>query len=221
MELVEHGWSLKHLHRLIVTSQTYALTSSAAGAAPETLARDPENQYYWRAHSVRMDAQVLRDSLLQLAGELDTTRGGPSIAVADEGSRRRSLYFVHSHNEHQKFLATFNDASVLDCYRRAESIVPEQALALENSPLAAQLSAKIAQRLTAAEPGAADRDFARAAFLAVLACEPSESELALATAGLARLAAAARAAGRPQPESAARSGLVQALVNHNDFITIR
>ncbi len=142
VELVEHGWSLKHLHRLIVTSEAYALSSSAAGAAPENLARDAENQFYWRANSLRMEAQVVRDSLLALAGELDATVGGPSIPVGDEGSRRRSLYFVHSHNEHQKFLETFNDASVLDCYRRAESIVPQQALALENSPLAAQMAAK-------------------------------------------------------------------------------
>ena len=127
---------MKHIHRLIVTSNTYRLTSSSAGAASETLAADPDNRFYWRANPIRMEAQVVRDSLLYLAGELDLTRGGPSIPVNDEASRRRSLYFVHSHNEHQKFLSMFDDASVLECYRRAESIVPQQALALENSPLA-------------------------------------------------------------------------------------
>ncbi len=164
---------------------------------------------------------MLRDSLLHLAGELDPTRGGPSIPVADETSRRRSLYFVHSHNEHQMFLSTFNDASVLDCYRRAESIVPQQALALENSALAAEMSQKIAQRIAAAGPDASDREFLRAAFLTVLSAEPSEAELSLAADGLARLTAAARKNGRPQPEAAARIGLIHALVNHNDFVTIR
>jgi hypothetical protein len=163
----------------------------------------------------------VRDSLLHVANELDLTLGGPSIPVADETSRRRSLYFVHSHNEHQKFLSMFNDASVLDCYRRAESIVPEQALALENSPLATAMAEKIAQRIAAANPDAAERDFLRAAFLTVLAIEPSEAELALAAEGLARLSAAARQKGRPQPEASARTSLIHALINHNDFVTIR
>ncbi len=64
-----------------------------------------------------------------------------------EQSRRRSLYFVHSHNDHQPFLSMFDDASVLDCYRRAESIVPQQALALENSSLAIEMAERIARRL--------------------------------------------------------------------------
>jgi mono/diheme cytochrome c family protein len=221
VELVEHNWSFKHLHRLIVTSQAYRLSSSAAGAPATTLAADPENQFYWRANPTRMEAQVVRDSLLHLAGELDLTLGGPSIPVADEASRRRSLYFVHSHNEHQKFLSMFNDASVLDCYRRAESIVPAQALTLENSPLATAMAEKIAQRIAAANPGATDRDFLRAAFLTVLSVEPSEAELALAGDGLTRLTAAARQKGRPQPEVSARTSLIHALVNHNDFVTVR
>ncbi len=178
VELVEHGWSMKHIHRLIVTSNTYRMTSSSVGATEKTLADDPENAFYWRANPTRMEAELVRDSLLHLAGELDPTRGGPSIPVADEASRRRSLYFVHSHNEHQKFLATFDDANVLECYRRADSIVPQQALALENSPLAASTAEKIARRIEAAHHGASDREFARAAFLAVLSVEPTEPEQA-------------------------------------------
>ena len=58
VELVEHGWSMKHIHRLIVTSNTYRLSSSSAGAAAETLAADPENRFYWRANPIRMEAQA-------------------------------------------------------------------------------------------------------------------------------------------------------------------
>src|SRR5205085_4486546 len=136
VELAERGWSLKHIHRLIVTSNTYRLTSSSAGVSGETLANDPDNRFYWRANPIRMEAQIVRDSLLHLAGELDLTLGGPSIPITQEDSRRRSLYFFHSHNEHQKFLSMFDDANVLEGYRRAESVVPQQALAMENSPLA-------------------------------------------------------------------------------------
>src|SRR5262245_4141550 len=121
---MDNGWSLKHLHRLMVTSETYRLRSSSADAEANRKA-DAENRYYWRMNATRMEAQVLRDSLLHLGGELDTTMGGPSIPVTDESSRRRGLYYVHSHNEHQKFLSIFDDANVLECYRRAESIVPQ------------------------------------------------------------------------------------------------
>jgi mono/diheme cytochrome c family protein len=221
VEFVEHGWSMKHLHRLIVTSNTYRLSSSSAGATPETLAADPDNRFYWRANAVRMEAQGVRDSLLHLAGELDLTRGGPSIPVSNEGSQRRSLYFVHSHNEHQKFLSMFDDASVLECYRRSDSIVPQQALALENSPLATAMAEKIADRITAAHPNASERDFIQAAFLMVLCVEPSEVEFATTADALARLTAAAKLKNRPDPQRHVRISLVQALLNHNDFVTVR
>ena len=202
VELIEHGWSMKHIHRLIVTSQVYRLSSSSAEGETRregdrekrnaattdspplpvspSQQKDPDNRFYWRANPIRMEAQLVRDSLLHLAGELDLTRGGPSIPANDETSKRRSLYFVHSHNEHQKFLSMFDDASVLDCYRRAESIVPQQALALENSPMATVMGQKIAQQIATANPTASDNEFIRAAFLTILSVEPSSEEQALA-----------------------------------------
>lgn len=221
IELIENGWSMKHLHRLIVTSQAYRMSSSNAGASVDIETRDPENRFYWRANPIRMEAQSLRDSLLHLAGELDLTRGGPSIPANDENSRRRSLYFVHSHNEHQKFLSMFDDASVLDCYRRAESIVPQQALALENSKMATAMGEKIAQRISKAFPDATDPEFIRAAFLTVLSVEPSSEEQLLANQGLTRLTAIAQQKKRENPAAHARTSLVLALLNHNDFVTIR
>ena len=221
VELIEHNWSMKHIHRLIVMSQAYRLSSSSAGATDVTVAADPDNRFYWRMNPVRMESQIVRDSLLHLAGELDLSFGGPSIAINDEASRRRSLYFVHSHNDHQKFLSTFDDASVLDCYRRAESIVPQQALALENSPLATAMAGKISQRLAAARPNAADSDFIRSAFVTILSVEPTADEQATMSEILNRMTELARAKKRPNPEALARTTLVQTLLNHNDFITIR
>ncbi len=214
VELVESGWSMKHLHRLIVTSRAYRLSSSNRGAAAMNLSHDPENKFHWRANPIRMEAQTVRDSLLHLAGELDLIMGGPSIPVSDEASRRRSLYFVHSHNEHQKFLSMFDDASVLDCYRRTESIVPQQALALENSALASAMAEKIAARITATQPGLNDSDWVRVAFLTVLASEPTPEELAISVEALARLQPLASAAN-------VREQFILALLNHNDFVTVR
>lgn len=219
VELMEQGWSMKHIHRLIVTSEAYRLSSSAAGADARTLAADPENRWYWRMNPSRMEAQVVRDSLLHLAGELDLKMGGPSIPVDREQSRRRSLYFVHSHNDHQPFLSMFDDASVLDCYRRAESIVPQQALALENSSLAIEMADRIARRLNA--DAANDEQFVRRAFLTVLASEATAEEQRLIAETLPRMVEIARREKRPDPELHARIRLVQVLLNHNDFVTIR
>lgn len=221
VELVEHGWSMKHLHRLMVTSQAYRRSSSSAGADANTLKTDAENRYYWHANSTRMEAQVVRDSLLHLAGELDLTLGGPSIPVTDETSRRRSLYFIHSHNEHQKFLSIFDDASVLDCYRRAESILPQQALALENSELAFAMGEKIAKKISDDNPNATTDEFIKLAFVTVLAYEPNEAEFKLVREGLQKLTDAARQNNHKQPEVQARVGLIHALLNHNDFVTVR
>ncbi|WP_254511759.1 PSD1 and planctomycete cytochrome C domain-containing protein [Anatilimnocola floriformis] len=221
VELRERNWSLKHLHRLICTSQTYRLNSSTAGATAETLAADPDNKFYWRASPLRMEAQLVRDGLLHLAGELDLKQGGPSIPVADANSKRRSLYFVHSHNEHQQFLQAFDDANVLECYRRSESIVPQQALALENSPLATAMTEKIGAKLQTANPQASDAEFVRTAFLLILATEPKQSEIDLVLGSIAQLTDIANQKKLPNAQQHARIQIIHALLNHNDFVTIR
>ena len=92
-----------------------------------------------------MEAQVIRDCLLQLAGKLDTSLGGPSLKPGS--GLRRSIYFQHSRDQQDKFLKIFNDAAHLQCYRRSESVVPQQALALSNSKLALEMAAEISRKL--------------------------------------------------------------------------
>jgi hypothetical protein len=219
VEFVESGWSLKHLHRLMVTSDAYRMTSSSAGAPMTNRTADGENRYYWRMNPVRMEAQVIRDSLLSLAGDLDLRMGGPTVPATDETSRRRSLYFFHSHNEYQKFLSTFDDASVLECYRRAESIVPQQALAVSNSQLALNAAARINARLHERLGEVSDAEFIRAAFETVLAATPTGEEQKECAAALKELKELLK--GQTDAGRRARGDLIQALVNHNDFITVR
>jgi hypothetical protein len=219
-DFVEHGWSMKHLHRLLVTSNAYRLTSSSAGATPATLAADPENRSYWHMNPVRMEAEVVRDSLLHLAGDLDPKVGGPPVPVAEE-SRRRSLYFVHSHNDEQRFLSLFDEASVLECYRRSESIVPQQALALSNSKLTLAAAERINTRLHAQLGDVADAPFARTAFETILGGTPTTAEQAECERALAEWTVLLRQRHVPDPVGRARGDLVHALLNHNDFITIR
>ncbi len=219
VELIESGWSMKHIHELITTSQTYRMASTRENAAETNLTTDSENRWYWRANPIRMEAQLVRDSLLYLAGELDLTPGGPSIPVNDDKSKRRSLYYVHSHNEHQKFLSMFDDASVLECYRRADSIVPQQALALENSELASDLALRIAALVSEAAALDSDDAFVRAAFQTVLSVDANEQEIAVSVAAMNEFRGLA--AESEDKASKARIMLVHALINHNDFVTIR
>ncbi|MBX9582620.1 MAG: DUF1553 domain-containing protein, partial [Gemmataceae bacterium] len=210
------GWSLKHLHRLIVTSSVYRLSSSAKDAPAAAI--DPENRYLWRMNAQRMQAEVVRDGLLHLAGDLDPATGGPPVPLAEQdASRRRSLYFFRSHNDHHRLLDLFDGPSVLDCYRRTESVVPQQALALWNSGLSIAAADKIAARLPAGD----DPAFMTAAFELVLGAAPNADERSACGEALAELRAALADVPEPARTKRARARLVQALVNHNDFVTVR
>jgi hypothetical protein len=136
VEFMERGWSMKAMHRLIVTSQAYAARSTAVADDPRRKI-DPDNVYLWRANPRRMEAEIVRDSLLFVGGKLDLTQGGPDLDhEAGLSTPRRSLYFRHANEKQMTFLKLFDLASVNECYRRSESVVPQQALALANSPLA-------------------------------------------------------------------------------------
>ncbi len=203
VELIESGWDMKRLHRLMLSSKTWRRSSSSLAADERTLAVDKSNRHYWRMNSRRMESQVLRDSLLHLAGTLDLTRGGPPVTPSPN-ARRRSLYFFHSRDGRSTFLSTFDDADVFACYRRSESIVPQQALAMMNSQTATVAAKQIAETFT---PDMNSEEFARAAFMKILARGPAEAELAESLSYL-----------RDQPR---REHFIHALINLNDFLVIR
>ena len=148
IELVSHGWSMKHLHRQIVTSAAYQMQSSVQYAPPANLTIDQDNRFYWRANSRRMEAEVLRDSLLWLGGALDLTEGGPPLdPMRGTDTGRRSLYYRYSREDKMELLTAFDAPGVEECYRREQSIVPQQALALENSEFSWDQARRIARRL--------------------------------------------------------------------------
>jgi hypothetical protein len=222
-EFVESGWSMKHLHRLIVGSAVYRLSSAGAG---EALAKDPDDTQYRRRTPGRLESQAVRDSILALAGTLDSSIGGPPVpAPAQASSTRRSLYFFHSNNERNQFLTMFDEALVRECYRREQSIVPQQALALTNSRLVLDAARPIAERLTrrlAALGGPADDPaFVRLAFVVLLGSEASEAEAAAMTRALDEWVKLPDAARGGDPTAWARMSLVWVLLNHNDFVTVR
>jgi hypothetical protein len=221
-ELIDSGWSMKHLHRLIVDSAVYRLSSAARGSS---LAKDPENTQFWRRPASRLESQAVRDAILALAGTLDGTMGGPPVLPSAQAeSTRRSLYFFHSNNDRNLFLTTFDEALVKECYRRDQSIVPQQALALTNSRLVLDASPPIAARLTRrlalAGGPTDDRAFMRLAFLVLLAAEPSEAEASAMTRALNEWKALPEAAAAGDATAWARGRLIWVLLNHNDFVTV-
>ncbi len=214
VELIDSGWSMKHLHRLIVNSSAYRMSSSVAGGEAN-VAKDADNRYWWRRTPMRLESQVVRDSILAHAGTLDPMMGGPPVLPKNQAtSTRRSLYYFHSNNQRNLFLTMFDEAMVIECYRREQSIVPQQALALTNSQLVLDASKTIAPRLTIETED--DPTFIRKAFTVMLGIAASDAEIETSCQALE--------AWRQLPEVSnndARAHFVWALINHNDFVTLR
>ncbi len=223
-------WSMKHLHRLIVTSRAYR---SASTPAANNLVADPDNHWFWRMSPRRVDAETVRDSVLAVAGTLDKTRGGPGLPCSDGMSvRRRSLYFHLSPEKQMAFLKLFDGADPTECYHRHVSIVPHQALALFNSQLT-MVQARILARRMSQQFDDTDA-FIAAAFAQVLSRPITEQEMAICRKFLATREKVYRqnkssgeketvTTDRPSsdPRLHARENLVHSLFNHHDFVTIR
>ena len=242
VEFMEHGWSHKHLHRLIVTSRAYRTASTAKPTHFRGWASnaqiDPDNQYLWRTNPRRMEAEIVRDSVIHLAGRLDTTMGGPELDEnAGLTSYRRSVYYRHAMEKQMVFLEMFDVASPTECYRRAETIAPQQALALVNSSMSLDMARLIARDLAGGErEDASDEAFVLAAFERILCRAPSEQERAACVAFLAEQSASLpgdanaklnkdEKPGQIKPSSVprlrAKENLVHVLLNHHEFVTIR
>jgi hypothetical protein len=202
-------WSMKHIHRLLVTSSTYRMASTPDERNAKI---DPDNTFLWRMNYRRMEAEVVRDNLLYVAGDLDKTMGGPDIDHAlGMKSKRRSIYLRQAAEKEVEFLKIFDGPAVTECYVRRPTVVPQQALAMANSELTLNMVRSLTKKL-GAECGADNDLFARCAFERILARHPRPDELKLCRQFLT-----------PSEGSTERSreNLVSVLFNHNDFITIR
>ena len=170
-ELIANRWSTRHIHRLILRSNTWR-QASAPHAANAKL--DPANHTLWHWKPRRLEAEAIRDGVLAIAGRLDRQRGGPSVPRAQtETSRRRSVYLLQKRDNlpHQHILFD-GDRAVVSCARRRVSTVPLQPLYLLNSQFM-QLNAKaFAARLP---KGKADTQI-RSAFQLALARDPAPEE---------------------------------------------
>jgi hypothetical protein len=168
-ELTSHGWSLKHLHRLMVLSEAYQQSSKAT---PEARQADPDNHLLSRMNRRRLEAEALRDATLAAAGTLNPRRGGPFVRVPLEPEvyafifteeepdglwpvtpdprehNRRTIYLCAKRNVRLPILEAFDQPDmVASCPARAVSTFAPQALILLNGPFAQAQSKEFAARL--------------------------------------------------------------------------
>ena len=159
---MDSGWSLKQLHRLIVTSTAYR-QSSVRDAGFDRV--DAANAYYWHKSVQRLDAEIVRDRMLAVSGQLDTTMYGAadSITADDSGkvsagdSRRRSIYIQVRRTQPVALLQAF-DAPVMavNCEKRSSSTVASQSLMLMNGDFILSAASALAARVDEKAGGQVD-----------------------------------------------------------------
>jgi hypothetical protein len=158
-EFIKSGWSLKHLHRMIMSSKTYQLASNDQD---QNMVSDPSNQYHWKFTRRPLDAESLRDSMLMVSGNLNRTIPtshpfppvdswaftihNPFHAVYD--SNHRSVYLMIQRNRRNSYLSLFDAADPnLSVAQRLPTTTPSQALFLMNSRLVYEQALTFAKRI--------------------------------------------------------------------------
>jgi hypothetical protein len=175
IEFMKRGWSMKKLHKLIVMSATYR---QASNVTPELLAKDPENRLLARGPRVRLEAELIRDSLLRASGLLSDKLGGPSVfppqpaSVSTEGvygpikwevskgedRYRRGLYTFLKRSIPYAMFATFDGATGDACLARREvSNTPLQALTMMNDLVIIESAQALGRKMAAAPGSVEDR----------------------------------------------------------------
>jgi len=220
VEFMDRGWSIKQMHRLLMTSRAYRLSSQFSDT--ENLARDAENLYWWRFRQQRLEAEIVRDNILAVSGALNRTQFGPAVfpelsaevlASMDKGIWRRqsdgppvwrrSVYVYRKRGLPLPLFEVFDlpDQNIT-CGRRNVSTVPTQALTLMNNEWVLNQARRLADRVATEAPSTPiDR-----AYQLTLSRPPAGQERTLATRFL---------------ETGSLAELTHVLLNLNEFIYLR
>lgn len=239
-EFIQGGWRTKRLIALLVRSRAYQQASKLAEGAPAPgLEIDPGNMLVWRMRLRPLEAEIVRDSMGAVAGCLDPKLGGPpqlhdakpdgtvavkdEVALAGEGTYRRSLYILARRRYHVSLLETFDQPEMTsNCPRRSASAVVGQALAIMNDATVIDLAGRFARRVERVTPEATAATRVDAAFGLALGRPATEEERGWAGELLAAQASRYHQAGRSAEDSArgALAHLCQMLYGTNEFLYI-
>jgi hypothetical protein len=219
---VESGWSIKAMHRLIMLSSAYQMSTHAGKAA---LAADPANRLVSRFERLRMSVEQIRDSFLALSGNLDPTIGGSLMPVGTmktkrpslnpDDLKRRTLYVPVRRGSIPTLLATFDygDATTPGEGRPRTNVAP-QALFMLNSRFVMEQAAGLAQRLLG-DAGLSDAQRVERAYLMTLTRRPDAAEVDSALTYLANLE---KQLARPDARLTAWQSLCHVLMSTNEFL---
>ena len=213
VDLIEGGWRLKQLHKKIVMSSTYRQSADHNVVNHKV---DPQNKLHWRRTPARLQAEVIRDSLLKMSGLLDTRMYG--AGTLDERMKRRSIYFMIKRSKLIPTMQLFDAPEPLVSQgSRPATIIAPQALHFMNNrqvrEAAVALSAKFEKKTD-------DREAVNLAYQTVVGRGPTESETKSISAFMKTQAESYKAAGRNDARKLALADLSQVLFGLNEFIYV-
>ncbi|MDC0218960.1 PSD1 and planctomycete cytochrome C domain-containing protein [Verrucomicrobia bacterium] len=212
-ELIEGGWRLKPLHKKIVMSATYLQSSGYNVAKMKT---DPLNKLHWRRTPTRLQAEVIRDSLLEMSGLLDTRMYG--AGTLDERMKRRSIYFMIKRSRLIPTMQLFDSPEPLVSQgSRPSTIIAPQALHFMNNAQVREAAVALAGQF---EKKTEDGDAISLAYQTVVGREPTISEKKSITAFMNVQAESYQAGGRKDARKLALADLAQVLFGLNEFIYV-
>ena len=223
VEFMDRGWSVKEMHRLLMTSEAYQMASAREDA--DSLAADPENRLLWKYRPQRLEAEVVRDAIMTVSGGIDLTVGGPPVfphvpeaILAAQANGfwdnqpdgpdvwRRSVYVYRRRSLGFPFFDTFDlpDQNQTAAARNV-STVATQALTLMNNEFVLRQARLFAERLERAAPGDVDRQI-DLAYRIALTRPPAADEAQLA---------------RDLVSSQSLVDLTHVMLNLNEFLYLR
>jgi Protein of unknown function (DUF1553)/Protein of unknown function (DUF1549)/Planctomycete cytochrome C len=230
-KLIESGWSLKSLHRLIVASAAYRRASTVPDPVRASKV-DPDNRLLAHYPLRRLDAEAVRDAMLAVSGELDPSPFGPYVpttrrpdgeVVVDEkesGSHRRSVYLQQRRTQVTSLLEVFDAPSIVaSCPKRPVSTIPLQSLSLLNSSFAARRAEALAKRLEK-EAGTDMNTRLDRAFRLIAARPPDAAEAAVARRFLETQPSRYPGLSPPEARKKAWDDLCQMLLASNAFLYV-
>ena len=205
--LITSGWSIKQIHRKILLSATWLQSTTATA---EKLKIDPENQWFWRLTPRRLEAEIVRDSMLSLSGQLDEKMFGPGTLKPDQS--RRSIYFMIKRSRLVPMMQIFDQPEPLSSQgSRPSTTIAPQALLFMNNGQVVRWAAGFAQSLDSMDAAVAVHELYQRA----LGRAPSESELQSNVEFLRQQAASY---GKDRGRELALADLCQVIFGLNEFI---
>jgi hypothetical protein len=214
-QLIQGGWRLKPIHKLIMSSSVY-LESSTIDEFKVRLDRD--NRLFWHRPRLRLEAEIVRDALLAVSGEMDAKMFGPG--TLDESSRRRSIYFTIKRSKLLPMMQVFDAPDALGSVgERPTTTIAPQALLLMNDPRVHEYARGLARR-AGSEVQKSLEDFITSSYLIALGRSPNAEELADGLSFVKRQTESRRASGQEDARQLALADFCQVLMCLNEFVYV-